>query len=267
MSRAPCPPLRPFVGLLWASDGGGPARGAGARELVLPTGLAQLVIRLSNEPIVLFDGGAPRVLGHAVLGGARSRFYEKDVSAPSAAIGATLLPGAIGVLFDERADELAGRHTPLGELWSGEAGRLRERLSEQRSAEGGLRVLEAFLLGRLSRARALPAVVAGALAGLSRGEARVGALVEASGRSHRAFIAAFRAHVGLAPKAYANVLRFQRALRSLSGFPAASLAQVAIVAGYADQAHLTRAFLDTAGVTPARHRALGLAEPNHVPRG
>ena len=262
VSRAPCAALRPFIQLLWASDGAG--SGCGGREHVLPTGLAQLVLRLSPEPIVLFEHGQPLALGHAVLGGARSSYYEKDVSVPSIAVGATLLPGAASLLFGVGAHELAERHTRLDELWGADVERLRERLSEHRSALARIAELEACLLRRLPGAP-LHAAVACSLARLRAGEARIGALVEASGYSHRALVAAFRAAVGLSPKAFASVLRFQRALSVLAGAPDSSLVTTAVHSGYSDQAHLTRTFAQMAGVSPARYRALGLDNPNHVP--
>ena len=43
-----------------------------------------------------------------------------------------------------------------------------------------------------------------------------------------------------------------------------SLADVALAAGFADQAHLSRMFKSAFGVTPARYRALGA---NHTPQG
>lgn len=250
--------------LLWASDGN-PASGSGAREYVLPTGLAQLVVRLSPEPIVIFEAGVARRLGHGVLGGARSSYYEKDVTIASAAVGATLLPGAVSMLFGARADELAERHTPLDELWGTEAGLLRERLAEQRSAVARIAEIEACLARRLPFARPLHSSVACSLAHLGHGERRVGELVRASGCSHRALIAAFRTAVGLPPKVFSDVLRFQRALRALARGPGTSLAATALDAGYSDQAHLTRAFAEMAGISPARYRALGPEQPNHVP--
>ena len=60
----------------------------------------------------------------------------------------------------------------------------------------------------------------------------------------------FARYVGLPPKTYAEVIRLQRAVRlRRRGF---SLAATALEAGYADQAHMTRAFRARAGVTPAR---------------
>ncbi|MGH8882996.1 MAG: helix-turn-helix domain-containing protein, partial [Stackebrandtia sp.] len=63
----------------------------------------------------------------------------------------------------------------------------------------------------------------------------------------------FDEQVGLTPKTVARILRYERAvalLRSGSG----SVAQVAAVTGYSDQAHLTREVRGFAGVPP---RALG----------
>ena len=77
--------LRPFVTSLWASEGTAEPV-PGAREHILPTGRMHLVVRLSPEPIAIWEAGARVVLGHAVVGGARSVFYVKDVSAPSEAV-------------------------------------------------------------------------------------------------------------------------------------------------------------------------------------
>jgi AraC-like DNA-binding protein len=263
VSRAPGPALRPFVQRFWASAAAAPPR-VGAREHVLPTGLAQLVLRLSPEPILIFEGGEPRSLGHAVLGGARSSYYEKDISAPSIAVGATLLPGAAS-LFQVGADALAERHTRLDELWGPEVELLREQLDALRSPAARIDALEASLLRRLSYARPLHAAVAGALARLRAGEARIGALVEASGYSHRTLLVAFRSAVGLSPKTFADVLRFQHVLSSLAANSQGSLVEAALRHGYSDQAHLTRAFARIAGVSPGRYRSLDLEHSNHVP--
>lgn len=81
------------------------------------------------------------------------------------------------------------------------------------------------------------------------GAARIGELSRETGFSQRNVTARFRHQVGLRPKAAARVLRFERATRAISGGRA--LADAAVVAGYADQSHLTREFAQLAGITPA----------------
>jgi AraC-like DNA-binding protein len=64
----------------------------------------------------------------------------------------------------------------------------------------------------------------------------------------------FRAHVGIAPKHFARITRMEHALRLLRD-GARSQADVAALAGYADESHLLRDFRDLAGATPAALRA------------
>jgi AraC-like DNA-binding protein len=264
LSREPVPALRPFVKRLWASDGR-ESRSPGAREHILPTGLMHVAVRLSPEPIALWDGSERRELGHAVIGGARSGYCVKDVSAPSVAVGAQLNPGAASLLFGSPADELAERHTPLDDVWGAEAGVLRDRLGEEASLARRLDILEAVLLARLPRVRGVHPAVAEALSTIA--DRPIAYLVERSGYSHRAFIDLFRRSVGLPPKVFARVARFQRVADRLAHRRPASLADAALEAGYSDQAHLSREFAALAGVSPAAYRALGLREPNHVPVG
>jgi AraC-like DNA-binding protein len=63
-----------------------------------------------------------------------------------------------------------------------------------------------------------------------------------------------RAEVGLTPKEYQRVARFEhRRSRLIAAATAGrpSLADVAVRAGYADQAHLTREWVRLAGCTPS----------------
>jgi AraC-like DNA-binding protein len=269
--RAPAPPLRPFVSLLWAMDDAGPgfapAPEPGARlERVLPTGAMHLVFRLA-APLRVFasvDGSSPSDLGYAVVGGARTSFYVRDVSGPSRSVGAMLRPGAAALLFGGSAAELAGTHTALGALWGSDAARALERLQEARTPEQRLEILEAILAARLPRVRGLHPAVAMALERVAE-MPRVAELVRASGYSHRRFVELFEDAVGLTPKRYARVLRLQRVLRRLASAPAVPLAELALGGGYGDQSHLSREVLEMTGLSPARYRALGPVEPNHVP--
>ncbi|MEA3215880.1 MAG: hypothetical protein QOJ19_2036 [Acidimicrobiia bacterium] len=56
-------------------------------------------------------------------------------------------------------------------------------------------------------------------------------------------------HVGLSPKAFQRIQRFQQFVRAVDA--GTSLAAAAADAGYADQPHVTREVCDFSGVTPA----------------
>ncbi|MGE0347759.1 helix-turn-helix domain-containing protein [Hydrogenophaga sp.] len=271
LQRLPTPALRPFVVRLWASDErvAQASDAAQVREHMLPTGAMHLVFRLTDSPLLIADrsGGAHvQALGPVMVGGARSRFYMRESRAPSCSVGAMLHPGTSLGLFGVTADELAQQHTPLDLLWGASALELHERLLEARGPEARLLVFESALLARLPRVHGLHPAIAGALAPMACGQP-VAEAVRRSGVSHRRFIELFRQDVGLTPKAWQRVQRFQRALPALGerSDGAVALASLAADSGYSDQSHFNRDFLAFAGVTPLAYRARAGVEANHLP--
>ena len=85
----------------------------------------------------------------------------------------------------------------------------------------------------------------------------VAAMSAATGMDPRALQRWFAHHVGIPPRAFLRLLRFQGAFETLPG--EASLAGHAAAQGFADQAHMARTFRTLAGVpaTTARRRARG----------
>lgn len=266
ITRIPRPVLRPFVKTVWAMDQHS-ATTAGARERVLPTGTMHLAIRLSNQPLCLYDDAqdhTARKIGHSIVGGARSTYYLRDVSEPAISVGAQFLPGACRLLFGVPAGELAGVHTLLEDLWGRPAVELRERLQENDSLEARLDLLESLLVARLPRVHGLHPAVAHALDQFST-TADVSEVVRQTGYSHRRFIQLFTRAVGLTPKLYCRVQRFQRVLELTAARQSESWVDVALRAGYSDQPHFNRQFREFAGLTPHEYDELSPSSPNHVP--
>lgn len=88
-------------------------------------------------------------------------------------------------------------------------------------------------------------------------------LASEAGLSRAHFARAFKVTTGHAPHRYLLALRLQRA-RLLLGERGASIADVALRTGFADQAHLTRLFKRTYGVTPGDVRSRAPADARAV---
>src|SRR5262245_14899257 len=157
------PELRPFVKCLWAIEPDeNPAGLTACRERVLPTGHMHLAFRL-NYPLRLFrdvDDFSGETIGYAVVGGVRASCCVKDISDPVSSVGAQLHAGAAEILFGTPADELAGHHTLLDDLWGRSAMMFRDQLLETRSLERRLDLMESVLASRLPTVRRLHPAVA-----------------------------------------------------------------------------------------------------------
>ena len=273
LRRLPGPRLRPFVAMLWASDESSDDLAPVAmRERVLPTGTMHLVLRLSETPLRVFDGpddAVAHVIGHGVVGGARTSAYVRDLSHPVVSVGAQLHPGAAELVLGIPADELAERHTPLTDVWGRSCDEAIERLRAIGDLGQRLDLFESILATRLPRVRGLQPAIAEALARFAVGGelGSVGTVVRESGYSHRRFIALFRRAVGLPPKVFWRVRRFQRAVARIATTPESSLVELALDEGYSDQSHFNREFREFTGLTPRQYREIAPVSGNHVPIG
>jgi AraC-like DNA-binding protein len=142
---------------------------------------------------------------------------------------------------------------------------LRERLLESDSLEAGLAAVETALL-ELWTPKTLHPAVTFALNAINRapGTASVAAVTDAVGMSAKRFIDRFKSEVGMTPKRYCRVRRFQQALASAHRPAGVDWVQVALECGYFDQAHFIHDFRAFAGVTPTAYHAARTPFQNHV---
>ena len=75
------------------------------------------------------------------------------------------------------------------------------------------------------------------------------------GYSRKQLINRFRQHIGLPPKLAARVIRFSHAVRLLQESEERNWMDIAFDAGYYDQSHLIRDFLEFTGSTPTEYIA------------
>jgi methylphosphotriester-DNA--protein-cysteine methyltransferase len=124
-------------------------------------------------------------------------------------------------------------------------------------------LFEMFLLTRLPQVKGIHPAIAAALAGIGENSS-VRSLVANSGVSHRRFLELFSQAVGLTPKRFARVLRFQNVFKRLERNPTASWTDLALDAGYSDQPHFNREFREFSGLTPEEYRRAAPESPGHV---
>jgi AraC-like DNA-binding protein len=142
---------------------------------------------------------------------------------------------------------------------------LREQLLERSDPDEQLDAIEATLAEMLRPAGLHPAV-GFALTTFHRSPivASIGAVTDAIGMSAKRFIERFKAQVGLSPKRYCRIRRFQQAVRRAHRGQRVDWAQLALNCGYYDQSHFIHEFRACSGLTPTAYQASRTAFQNHV---
>ena len=82
--------------------------------------------------------------------------------------------------------------------------------------------------------------------------------------SAKRFIERFKAEVGVSPKHYCRIRRFQRTVTRAHRGQIVDWPQVALECGYYDQAHFIHEFRSFAGLTPTGYQGSRTAFQNHV---
>lgn len=266
-SRRPAPPLDKFVEIFWTYEGAGEPH---TKERVLPTGCVQLVINLLEDKTHIYDRAdfsLSQSFNGCTVVGPQTEFCVIDTDEQRSVAGIHFRPGGAYPFFAPPIDELHGLQLPLDNLWGAFAGELRERLLEAQTPEGRLRILENALLSRVERPLTRHAAVEFALERFDNHAhiATVKNVTDRIGLSPRRFIELFRRETGFTPKSFCRVMRFQKALRRIARGTYIEWPQIALDAGYFDQAHFIHDFRSFSGINPSTYLQTPRRHMNHVP--
>jgi len=231
----------------------------------LPSPYLTLIFTL-DEPLTIVahpDPGQPPGEYGALLGGLHSVPALITHLGAQSGIQVALRPLGARALLGLPAGELAEVDLPAEAVLGGACAELREKLESAAGWPERFAVLDEILLRGAGQhgAGASPEIapeVRWAWHELLRegGAIRVSELAAGTGWSERHLTSRFRAEIGLAPKAAARVIRFDRArkllVRKLTAGGDYLLADLAADCGYFDQAHLAREFRALAGCPPSQ---------------
>jgi AraC-like DNA-binding protein len=238
--------LQSFIDSLWIleHDGEDPAP-----QRVVPDGHPELILNWS-QPFESFQSGQWQGQPPCFLAGQIDGPLLLRPRGPAKILGIRFHPHGAARVLAPPMHELSGRFTPLDDL-SPALSRSLNRALESREP---IADVEAALWSAAAGHADDPGdpIVAAAVRriALARGASDLAALARELGVSIRQLERRFRAGVGLSPKLFCRMQRFNHVFRVLSQ-QTRSWVDTAILCGYYDQAHLIRDCKTFSGTTPA----------------
>lgn len=284
LSHRPGLPLSEFVDCFWLAANVQSSR----QERILPSATIELVINLREDEVRIYDPAQlERCRRHSgiVISGTYSRPFACDGAQHASMFGVHFKPGGAFPFLGAQASELVDTHADLADLWGRSALDVREELCEAKTPGKRFQIIEEVLIERLrcspKRHPAVPTALH--MFGSAGTGAAVRDAARESGVCKRHFIHLFSAEVGLTPKLFCRLLRFQRARVLVQRFgdvrrgrvePAQipsvlDWAGLAATCGYFDQSHLINEFEEFSGLSPGQylrqHQPDARLKDNHVP--
>jgi AraC-like DNA-binding protein len=235
--RFPAPQLSRLVSSVWIQKVAGDGRAYVHRTV--PNGSAEIAWALGT--------------GSVVVSGPTRRPRVATLTPGTTVVGIRFRPGVASSIFGPAAPELVDLSLEVDRVWGRRARTLAERLAEAGSPEQAARLLEQEVAHRSESGMESDPLVMAAIGRLQPWRpddvgAWAAGLFISPRQLRRRFVAAF----GYGPKTFQRIRRFQGflALSQLHHVDHHGLARLASVAGYADQAHLTRECSELTGLTP-----------------
>jgi AraC-like DNA-binding protein len=203
--------------------------------------------------------------GTGFVAGLDDTYALVESSGSQSGLEVCLTPVGAGLITGIPMRHLRGRVVALDDVLGPIGGLLRDALLEAPGWEERFTIVERFLLARLADAEPPPPCLAWALSRLhsTRGAIEIGSLTAELGCSRRYLIGLFNDHVGVPPKLFARILRFEHALELADGH-GFGWAEIAQRCGYYDQAHMIGDFQQFSGHSPAAYMSLRLPDGGGV---
>jgi AraC-like DNA-binding protein len=268
LERSPHPALCPFIKSLWyARDPLATRR----HERVLPTGRAQIVISLARD--YLTDANHPtNPLEHtapAIFLGIYSHYQLIDSIDLTELIGVVFHPAGTLPFFPANTRIFTNCETSLTDIWGNPFHSLRDQLRQAPTPNQKFAILEAALLQRLQRSKTQhrDPIIDFALTHLhdSPGTTTIADLTYTTGLSPRRLSERFNEQVGVSPKLYCRIQRFQQAVQQMHQGTDIDWTELALTCGYYDQSHFANDFRAFSGLSATAYSATSRIWANHIP--
>ncbi len=260
LTRQPTFPVSRFVEHLWYLRCG-PHRDY-PRETVPPEGTVKLVIDLRDDSTLPSE---------SLLIGPHSESFVLETDIPFECVGAHFRPAGTFPFLGAPAAEFNNQRIDLSDVWGKSVVEsLRQRFLDCPRPQGRLRILEEVLQRRLSDPRQGHPAVAQALPAFQKvpQSLSISRAIECTGLSSTRFVHLFRREIGLTPKLFCRIQRFQEASRRIGPCDdSPAWADLALDCGYSDQAHFAREFRAFSGSSPTAYLSRRIALLRHVRRG
>ncbi|MBP7460923.1 MAG: AraC family transcriptional regulator [Candidatus Delongbacteria bacterium] len=228
------------------------------QELVYPTGEVQILFHY-RQPFRRVEPDGRMVPQSAAEVGGQTDTFRRIMAEPVCGlIGVTFHPHAASAFIPFPLFEIRNSGCDVSDFHPG-LGSFSEQLAECPDSNARIALIERFLLSRLN-APPQYSIIRHMVNKIikSHGQIELSALYQEAGWSERHFQRIFRSRIGISPKRFLEIIRFNHAV-SLLAAPF-SLTRIAYDAGYYDQSHLIKAFREFSSLNPMEFRRLNLTQ-------
>jgi AraC-like DNA-binding protein len=238
-------------------------------EKFLPDGSMDLLIDLTETPKKLFhneDGTSYTTYKKSWISGMKTEYILIDASV-SSMIGVHFRPGGAFPFFDFPVNELNNLTIEMDAIWNNEIHRVRDAILNTSLISHKFNILENYFLQKSKREPESNPLIKYAVDQLLSSPQvwTIDQLSKKIGISHKHLISLFKKFVGLSPKQFARIAKFQKVIQLVEKQQQIEWTPLAYECGYYDQAHFIKEFEAFSGVNPSAYLTQRGEYMNYLP--
>ncbi len=240
-----------FVNCYWTLQV--PAAVNPTRQRIIPDGLIEMAFILGDD-IKRYTSVDEYILQPRamILGQTMEPFYIEPTGYVNT-FSIRFYPYGIAHLVKINLKSLANKETPLETIiGKSEANEIEKQIINARDTDQRIEIIENFIRGRITKPLVIDDLVESTLDAIfeSIGSKSINSLLKDTPSLRRNLERKFMREIGVSPKQFGKIVRFQAALKMLLNEKPENLTNIAHQFEYYDQAHFIKDFKDFTGIIP-----------------
>lgn len=247
----PSPALQPYIKRYWAVENS-LSKDKEHTQRIIPTGLPELTFYFGDRP----KSERRNLEGNTVLNGQQNDFYDLFITGNLSMFAITFQSNGLSQFLKIPINELQNQTIFLGLIDKVFSQYLEDNLAEAETFQHRVNIVENYFKTLIHHQttsvddkRMRHAVD---LIRLTKGSIAIDFLASSSCLSRKQFERIFLSNIGISPKQFLKIIRFQNAIRLKQLNFHIGLTEIAYAAGYYDQSHFINEIKELTGRTPKR---------------
>lgn len=252
LERKPCKALQKYIKCIWTMEYNRTLPSS-ENERILPDGYTEIIVNFSDKFKCTIDGEKEEFLTNSFVSGPFTKYLHLQATGKVGLLGIRFWPGMMYPFFGIPMKELANKYFDLS-LVSKELSKevefsiLSSNDFEERFALVNSILAKYFMSNLITENKTIEESIN--IIRCSNGMIAVESLSEKIGVGSRQLERLFNLYLGVTPKMFNRITRFQKIFRELETHRINNWLVLALQCGYYDQAHFIREFKQFSGMNP-----------------
>ena len=255
IEKKPSKVLRKYIKCIWNMEYDGKLS-ASENERILPDGYTEIIINFSDKIKCKQEGGSQRILTRSFITGPFSRYIHLEPNGKIGLLGIRFWPGMMHTFLDIPMNELTNNYYDLSLIMGKFADEVEYKVHDAKDFDERFKILDTtlvqYMLGNFNPPNKTIEFAINNIIN-TNGLMSIEDLAEKIGIGTRQLQRLFSQKVGLSPKTFTKIIRFQRIFKELETDHISNWLILALQCGYYDQAHFIKEFKQFSGLTPTSY--------------